>query len=252
MSKKISIVTVCYNSRKTIRDTIESVFTQKYPYIEYIIVDGGSTDGTLDIINVYKQKISKVVSEPDNGIYDAMNKGIGLATGEVIGTLNSDDFYTDEFVLEKILSVFNDKEVDSIFADLVYVHQGKFDRVVRYYSAAGFTPNKFAYGWMPPHPTFFVKREIYGKYGFFKTDYKIAADFELLVRFLARHQISYYYLPEVIVKMRTGGLSTRNIKSNWILNREIIRACRENNINTNFFKVYSKYLTKVFQLVRKP
>ena len=249
---RLSIITVCYNSISTITDTIESVLSQSCSNIEYIIIDGGSEDGTLEVINRYKEKIYHIVSESDYGIYDAINKGINLATGDVIGILNSDDYYSDEFVLEKVLSVFSDKKVDAIFADLVYVHPDKLNNVVRYYSAADFSLTKFAYGWMPPHPTFFVKREIYEKYGLFKTDYKIAADFELLARFLVRHKISYHYLPEVIVKMRTGGLSTRNIKSNWILNKEIIRACRENNISTNFFKVYSKYLTKVLQLVRKP
>jgi len=248
---KVSIITVCYNSEATIRDTIESVLTQSYSDIEYIIIDGASSDRTMIIVDQYKDRIAKVVHEPDGGIYDAMNKGIKLATGDVVGILNSDDFYYDKFVLEKVLAIFLDKKIDAIFADLVYLQPGKLDSVVRYYSGAGFTLKRFAYGWMPPHPTFFLKRELYEKYGFFKTYYKIAADFELLVRFLARHQISYYYLPEVIVNMRTGGLSTRNLKSNWILNKEIIRACKENNINTNVFKVYSKYLTKVLQLVRK-
>ena len=249
---KFSIVTVCYNSEATIRDTIESVMAQSYSDIEYIVIDGASSDRTMEIVDEYRDRIAIAVSEPDLGIYDAMNKGLKLATGDIVGILNSDDFYYDEFVLEKVYSVFLDKRFDAIFADLVYVQPDKLDVVVRYYSAAGFTPSKFAYGLMPPHPTFFINREVYEKYGLFKTDYKIAGDFELLVRFLARHKISYHYLPEVIIKMRTGGLSTKNFTSNWLLNKEIIRSCRENNISTNFFKVYSKYLSKVFQLVRKP
>ena len=249
---KFSIITVSYNSKNTIAKTIESVLSQTYSNIEYIIIDGGSKDGTCEVINRYTERISHVVSERDRGIYDAINKGINFATGNLIGILHSDDFYSNETVLEKVASVFVDKNVDAVFADLIYVHPDNLDRVVRYYSAAGFTPGKFTYGLMPPHPTFFVRREVYEKYGLFKTDYKIAADFELLARFLVRHKVSYHYLPEVIVKMRPGGLSTRNFKSNWILNKEIIRACRENNISTNYLKVYSKYLTKVFQLVRKP
>ena len=249
---KFSIITVSYNSKNTIAKTIESVLSQTYSNIEYIIIDGGSKDGTCEVINRYTERISHVVSERDRGIYDAINKGINFATGNLIGILHSDDFYADETVLEKVSSVFCNKNIDAVFADLIYVHPDDLDRVVRYYSAAGFTPRKFAYGLMPPHPTFFVRREVYEKYGLFKTDYKISADFELLARFLVRHKVSYHYLPEVIVKMRPGGLSTRNFKSNWILNKEIIRACRENNISTNYLKVYSKYLTKVFQLVRKP
>ena len=248
---KISIITTVLNNRDTIKDTINSVLHQTYTNMEYIIIDGDSTDGTVKIIQNYGDKIDKFISEPDKGIYDGLNKGISLSTGDVIGILNSDDFYYDKFVLEKVLSVFLDKKVDSVFADLVYVRSDNIDKVVRYYSGAGFVPSKFAYGWMPPHPTFFVRREAYEKYGFFKTDYQIAADFELLLRFLFNHNVSYHYLPEVIVKMRTGGMSTRNFKSNMILNREIVRACKENNISTNLFKVYLKYSTKVFQLIRK-
>jgi hypothetical protein len=181
-----------------------------------------------------------------------MNKGLRVATGAIIGILNSDDFYIDNQVLEKVAGVFIDKKVDAVYADLVYVNPDNLNKVVRYYRAANFTPDKFAYGWMPPHPTFFVRREIYEKYGLFKTDYKIAADYELLVRFIAKYRISCHYIPEVIVKMRTGGASTKSFKSNWILNKEIVRACAENGIKSNLFKVYLKYLTKVFQLVSKP
>lgn len=175
-----------------------------------------------------------------------------MATGDVVGILNADDYYVDAHVLQKVAAAFEEKNVHAVFADLVFVHPDNLDKVVRYYRADRFTPEMFAYGWMPPHPTFFIRREAYDEYGLFKTDYRIAADFELLARFLFRHKLSYYYLPEVIVKMRTGGVSTRNLKSNLILNREIIRACGENGINTNAFKVYSKYLNKVFQLVSRP
>ncbi|MFC1844179.1 glycosyltransferase family 2 protein [Thermodesulfobacteriota bacterium] len=247
---KLTIVTAVFNGANTIADCIKSVRSQTYQ-AEHIIIDGASFDNTLQVVERHSSDAT-IISEPDEGIYDAMNKGIRLASGDIIGILNSDDFYYDEFVLEKVLSVFINKKVDAVFADLVYVQPDNLGNVVRYYSAADFTPNKFAYGWMPPHPTFFVKRKIYEKYGLFKTDYKIAADFELLARLLVRHKVSYHYLPEVIVKMRTGGISTRSFKSNWILNKEIIRACRENNISTNFFKIYSKYFTKIFQLINKP
>ena len=248
---KLSIITVVYNNKETIRDAIESVLSQTYKDIEYIIVDGASSDGTVEIIESYGDKISKFITEPDNGLYDAMNKGLALATGDVVGILNSDDFYVDEFVIEKVVKVFEEKEVDSLFADLVYVKPDNLDKIVRHYDSSHFTPAKFAYGWMPAHPTFFVKREMYERYGLFKTDYIIAADYELLVRFLYRHKVSYYYLQEVITKMRTGGVSTNGIKSNWILNREIVRACAENGLKTNMFKVLSKYPQKFLGLIRK-
>ena len=248
---KISIITVVRNEVHTIRDCIESVLGQTYP-VEYIIIDGGSTDGTLDIIKEYEANIARFISGPDEGIYDAMNKGIGLATGDVVGILNADDFYIDCHVLSKIVDEFRTKSVDSVFADLVYVNPENLNKIVRFYSAADFNLNKFSYGCMPPHPTFFVKRKIYEKYGGVKTDYKIAADFELLTRFMVKQRISYSYLPEVIVKMRTGGISTRNFKSNWILNKEIVRACAANGIKTNFLKVYSKYFTKFLQLLKRP
>ena len=181
-----------------------------------------------------------------------MNKGIRLATGDVIGILNSDDFYVNNDVISTVANEFMAKDVDSVIADLVYVKRDKLDEIVRYYRSSNFHPKKFAYGWMPAHPTFFVKRVCYERYGLFKTDYKIAADYELMVRFLSKHNVSFSYIPRVIIKMRAGGVSTKNIKSNWILNNEIIRACRENGVETNIFKVYSKYFVKGFQLLNRP
>jgi len=248
---KLSIITVVYNNKETIKDAINSVLSQTYKNIEYIIIDGASTDGTIEIIQSYGDEISKFISEPDDGLYDAMNKGVSLATGDVVGILNSDDFYSDEFVIEKIMKIFTVQDIQSVFADLVYVNPDNLDKVVRHYDSSYFTPKKFAYGWMPAHPTFFVKREIYQKYGVFKTDYKIAADYELLVRFLARYGVSYFYLNEVIIKMRIGGVSTSGMKSNFILNKEIIRACRENNVYTNWLMVLSKYPKKLLGLIKK-
>lgn len=245
---KISIITVVYNNKNTIRDAIDSVLHQTYKDIEYIIIDGNSTDGTIEIINSYGNKITTFVSESDKGIYDAMNKGIALATGDVLGILNSDDFYIDEFVIEKVVKVFEEKDVDSLFADLVYVKFDNVNKTVRHYDSSQFHPEKFAYGWMPAHPTFFLKRSAYTAYGLFKTDYKIAADYELLVRLLYKYKLTYFYLPEVLIKMRMGGVSTSGFKSNMILNQEIIRACRENGIQTNMFKVLSKYPKKILGL----
>ena len=248
---KISIITVVWNNKDTIKDAIDSVLAQTYENIEYIIIDGASSDGTVEIVKSYGNKITKFLSEKDNGLYDAMNKGIVQATGDIVGILNSDDFYIDEFVIEKVVQEFKDKEVDSLFADLVFVKPENLDKTVRYYDSSHFRPEKFAYGWMPAHPTFFVKREVYEKYGTFKLDYKIAADYEILVRFLQKYKISYTYLNQVIIKMRLGGISTNGVKSNYILNKEIIRACRENGISTSWVKVLSKYPKKMLGLFKK-
>lgn len=248
---KISIITVVWNNVETIKNAIDSVLSQTYKDIEYIIIDGASNDGTVEIIKSYGDSISKFVSEPDKGLYDAMNKGISLATGDVVGILNSDDFYVDEDVIDTVVKVFEKNKCDSMFADLVFVKANNLDKVVRYYDSGKFHPSKFAYGWMPAHPTFFVKREFYTKYGLYKLDYKIAADYELLIRFLHKYKLSYYYLPKSIIKMRVGGVSTSGIQSNYILNKEIIRGCRENELKTNWFKVLSKYPAKLLGLLKK-
>lgn len=248
---KISIITVVWNNVKTIRDAIESVLNQTYENIEYIVIDGASTDGTVEIVKSYGQRIDKFISEKDKGLYDAMNKGIRLSTGDIVGILNSDDFYINEFVIEKIVKMFEEKRIDSVYADLVFVKPENLNKIVRYYDSSYFNPKRFAYGWMPAHPTFFVKKEIYEKYGVFKTDYKIAADYELLTRFLAKNKISYSYIKEPIVKMRIGGASTSGLKSNYILNKEIIKACKENGIYTNWLMVLSKYPKKILGLLRK-
>lgn len=248
---KVSIITVVYNNKETIHDAIDSVLSQTYKNIEYIVVDGASTDGTVDIVKHYGDKIAHFISEKDDGLYDAMNKGIKLATGDIVGILNSDDFYKDKLVIEKVVQEFQDKKVDSLFADLVFVKPENLDKTVRYYDSSHFKPERFAYGWMPAHPTFFVKIEVYEKYGTFKLDYKIAADYEILVRFLQKYKVSYTYLNQVIIKMRMGGISTSGLKSNYILNKEIIRACKENGIKTNWIKVLSKYPRKILGLFKR-
>lgn len=247
---KISIITVVWNNKKTIKDAIESVLGQTHKDIEYIIIDGASTDGTVEVVKSYGNKISKFVSEPDNGLYDAMNKGIALASGDVVGILNSDDFYIDNGVIERIVKEFEEKQTDSVFADLVYVKSENLDKIVRHYDSSYFTPQKFAYGWMPAHPTFFVKKWVYEKYGVFRTDLKIGADFDILARFLYTHKISYSYMKEVLVKMRLGGVST-SFSSIWINNIEQLRVCRQNKIDTNIFKILSKYPSKLMGFVRK-
>ncbi|MFX0197330.1 MAG: glycosyltransferase family 2 protein [Candidatus Hodarchaeota archaeon] len=248
----ISLITVSYNNSATIEDTILSVMSQSYPFIEHIIIDGASTDDTMALIKKHENKIDRFISEQDNGIYDAMNKGISLASGDVVGFLNADDVYYDNDCISTVINEIKKKNVDSVFADLVYVHPNNLNKVVRYYCSSNFLPHKFSSGLMPAHPTFFVKRKCYEKYGKFKTNYIIAADYELLIRLFATHNISYSYIPKVLVKMRVGGLSTRSLKSNWILNREIVRACKENGIKTNLLKVHLKYFTKCLQLIKRP
>jgi len=247
---KISIITVVRNNKATIRDAIDSVLAQTYKDIEYIIIDGASSDGTVEVIESYKDQITKFVSEPDEGLYNAMNKGIALASGDIVGILNSDDFYIDEFVIEKVIKEFKEKEVDSVYADLVFVKPKNLQKVLRYYDSSHFTPEKFAYGWMPAHPTFFVKKEIYDRYGVFREDLKIAADFDILARFLFTYRISYSYMQEVLIKMRIGGVST-SFSSIWINNMEQLQVCKNNAIDTNIFKIFSKYPSKIMGFFKR-
>lgn len=246
---KISLLTVSYNSAATIEDTIKSVVSQDYKDIEYIIVDGKSKDNTVDIIKSYDSQLSQWISEPDKGIYDAMNKGLKMTSGEVVGMLNSDDYYFDNHVISKVAQAFEDPSVDAVFGNLIVVDPNRLDKVVRLYSAKKWHPGKFAKGFMPPHPTFFVRRKYYEQFGLFKTDYKIASDYELLIRFLYVHKLRYKYLPMTMVVMRQGGVSSSGIKSNIILNKEIKRACLENGLKTNLPLIYMKYFTKVFELI---
>ena len=256
MSIKISIITVVWNNRRTINDAINSVLSQNYRKLEYVIVDGASSDGTVEVveeaIRVNSAKDIKFISEKDYGIYDAMNKGILLASGDIIGTLNSDDYYLNRNVVSDIADEFVTKNVDSTFADLVYVRTDDLDKIVRYYSSADFHPKKMAYGWMPAHPTFFVKKRLYDQYGAYKTDYQISADYELIARFLVKNKASYSYIPKVLVKMRIGGASTRSLKNSWILNKEVLRACSENGIKTNIIKLLSKYPAKILHSFKRP
>ena len=248
---KISIITVTYNSASTLRGSIESVLNQSYSDIEYIIVDGLSKDNTVDIIKEFEPMFNgrlRWVSEKDKGMYDAMNKGIRMATGDVVGILNSDDFYHRNDVIAEITKGFNDKNVEATFADVRFVNPSDLDKTVRYYSSKNFTPNRFRFGFMPAHPSFFTYKKNFETFGYYQTDYKIAADYELLTRFLYTHRLKYKYLPLDVMKMRTGGMSTASWKSNVILNKEIVRACKENGIYSNMFILLLKYFVKIFEL----
>lgn len=247
----ISIITVSFNSIKTISDTINSVLNQTYPHIEYIIIDGASNDGTIYLIKTYGNRIHRYLSEPDDGVYDALNKGIRLASGDIIGILNSDDFFYNNSVLEKVVEAFLVHDLDAVYGDVQFVKPGNTAQVVRYYSSKMFNINKFKLGFMPAHPSFYARKELFDKLGYYKTDYKIAADFELLVRFLYVNKIKYRYLGMPFVTMRTGGVSNSSILSNLILNKEIARACKENGIDSNYFMIYSKYFVKVFEYFRR-
>jgi len=248
---KISIVTTSFNSASTIKDAIDSVLSQDYNNIEYIIADGGSKDGTLDIIKSYDDPRIRWISEPDKGIYDGMNKGIKMATGEVVGIINSDDFYKNKFVISAVAKGFSDNKTEAVFGDVRFVNPDNLTKTVRYYSSKRFTPAKFRFGFMPAHPTFFTKKKWFDKLGYYQTDYKIAADYELLIRFLYKHKLSYKYIPLDMIVMRTGGASTKSIKSNYILNKEIVRGCKENGITTFMWLLTFKYFIKVFELLKK-
>ncbi len=246
---KISIITVAYNSETTIRDTIESVISQTYPNIEYIIVDGKSTDKTLDIVNEYREKISLVISEPDKGIYDAMNKGITYATGDVIGILNSDDFYETTDALEYMANqIILHPEVDIFFGDLVFCKQNNTTIVTRIYQAKSFKPWKLRFGWMPPHPSTFIRKKAYNLVGSYSLKYKISADYEMFVRMLFSHKLSYKWCNKILVRMRQGGISTSGYKNSLNLNKEIVSACKYNGLYTNIILVMLKIPFKLLEL----
>jgi len=249
---KVSIVTVSFNSAATIRDTIESVLGQDYPSVEYIVIDGGSTDSTMRVVSEYERGISTVVSEPDLGIYDAMNKGISLATGDVVGMLNSDDVYSDSGAVRRMVECMAAAQSDTVFADLVQVTRRDLNRVVRYYDSSRFSLGRLRYGWVPAHPTFMVRKVLYDEWGLFSLDYRIAADYEMMVRLLYRAGASYSYLPSVVVKMRIGGVSTSGLRNIIRMNREIVRACRENGLDTSLARVLLKTPMKLIEYVRRP
>lgn len=246
---KVSIITVTYNSASTIEQTIQSVLNQSYTNIEYIIVDGVSTDGTLDILNRYKSQLHKIISEKDKGIYDALNKGIDLATGDVIGILHSDDFYMSSNVIENVANSFNQNQCDALYANLYYVDKDDTNKIKRKWYSGNYSEGDFLNGWMPPHPTFFVKKEIYKKYGKFNLQFITAADYELMLRFIHKHKIKLTYLNEFIVKMRIGGKSNDTIKSRVTANLDDRKAWEVNGITPRFYTLYLKPLRKIFQFL---
>ena len=246
---KVSIITAAFNSVQTLEDTVKSVLEQTYSNIEYIVVDGGSTDGSLNVVRRYEQQFCgrmKWISEKDRGIYDAMNKGIQMATGDIVGILNSDDYFTRKDVIERMVDSF-DKELDAVYGDIHFIRDGQPDKCIRYYSSKRFSPLWLRFGFMPAHPSFYCRREVFDKAGLYKTDYAIGSDYEMMVRLFLKFQIKTKYLPMDFVTMRTGGTSTRNVKSRLTLIKDDVRGCRENGIYTNSLMISVKFLYKLFE-----
>jgi len=250
---KISIITVCYNSDKTIADTLRSARSQTHTNIEHIIVDGGSKDETLAVVAAEVMPSHKLVSEKDKGIYDAMNKGIALATGDVIGFINADDFYASAAVLATVAAVFEKSGADSCYGDLCYVSQTDPTRTVRYWRSKDFVPGLFEAGWCPPHPTFFVRRTVYERLGGFDLSFKIAADFELMARYLEASRITSCYIPEVLVKMRLGGTTNKSLGNILKQNGEIRQALKQLGLRFSLSKfLLPKLVSRAMQFVRRP
>lgn len=247
---KISVITATYNSAATVRDTLTCIAGQTHPDIEHIIVDAVSKDATLDIVKDFPH-VANMICEKDNGLYDAMNKGVKLATGEVIGILNSDDFYTNEQVLAKVAAAFADPTVDAVYGDLQYVSRHDVKKVIRTWKAGRYKKKYFHYGWMPPHPTFFVRQNLYKKAGLFNTTLRSAADYELMLRMLVKYGANAYYIPEVLVKMRDGGMSNVSLSNRLKANREDREAWTINGLKPYFFTRWLKPLRKVFQFINR-
>lgn len=252
---KISIITATYNSGKTVRDTIESVLRQSFTDYEYIIKDGGSKDDTLDIVREYEPEFKGrliLMSEADGGIYDAMNSGIKMATGDVVGLLNSDDFYTSEEVLQTIADAFvGNAELDAVYGDIHFVRDGELDKCVRYYSSELFRRRYMRFGFMPAHPSFYCKKSCYEKYGYFDTSFKIAADFENLLRLIFKGHIKSQYIKKDFVTMRTGGASTAGFRSRETIMKEHLKALKKNGVYSNIFLLSLRYFYKLYEIIRK-
>ncbi|MBO4906362.1 MAG: glycosyltransferase [Bacteroidaceae bacterium] len=247
----VSIITVAFHSIRTLETAIKSVLSQTYSNIEYIVVDGMSNDGTVELLKRYEPDFNgrlRWISEKDNGIYDAMNKGFRMATGDVVGILNSDDYFTSTDVVEKLVPHFEDSSLDAVYGDIHFIRDGEPDKCVRYYSSRRFSPGWLRFGFMPAHPSFYARREVFDRAGLYKTNYKIGSDYEMMVRLFFKYKIKAKYLPLDFVTMRLGGLSTRNARSRLQLIKDDVRGCRENGIYTNALMISVKFLFKIFEL----
>ena len=246
---KVSVITVCFNSATTIERAIKSVADQEWPMIEHIVIDGDSTDGTKAIIQRFSSRLAYVVSERDAGIYDAMNKGLDHASGDIVCFLNADDYYAHPQVLSRVVTQMREHELDVMMGDVCFFHEDDLSRIVRRYRSDRFNPSRLAWGWMPAHPALFLSRAVAERVGRFKTDYKIAGDFEYIVRIFQESSLKYRHFPEVLVLMQTGGASTSGLRSKILLNREVLRACSENGLRTNMLKILAKYPAKILELL---
>lgn len=224
---------------------------QDWPRVEHIVIDGASKDETAEIIDRFRAKLAHIVSEPDKGIYDAMNKGLNRATGDIVCFLNADDQYASNSVLLRVAMLMYEHQLDALMGDVGYFHEADPQRMVRRYRSNNFTPSRLAWGWMPAHPALFLSRAVVERVGRFKTDYRIAGDYEFIVRAFHGHEMRYRHLPEVLVNMQTGGASTGGFGAKLRLNREVLRACRENGLQTNIVKILSKYPAKILELLRR-
>ena len=247
----LSIITINRNNAAGLEKTMQSVLSQTRADYEYVVVDGASTDGSVAVIERLAPAFGdrlKWISEKDGGIYDAMNKGIRMATGDIVGILNSDDYFTGDDVIERMVVNFDDPNIDAVYGDIHFIHDGEPDKILRYYSSKPFRPLWLRFGFMPAHPSFYCRRSVYEKAGLYKTDYAIGSDYEMMVRLFMVHKIRAKYLPIDFVTMRTGGASTRNVKSRLQLIRDDVRGCRENGIYTNPLMISMKFLYKIFEM----
>ncbi len=248
---KISLITVCRNSASTIEDCIKSVINQNYPHLEHIIIDGGSADGTVDIIKQYEKNINCWVSEKDSGIFNAMNKGLRKADGDAVGFINADDFFASGDVLAKISSALENTDYDGVYSDLIYVDQRNTEKSVRYWKSGEFSRKKMRYGWFPPHPTLYFRKSVYDRLGFFDDSMKVSADYDLMVRFLYQGNLRMKYLPFVSVKMRMGGVSNRNIRSVVRSLKEFAGVWEKNGLRKPGFLITTTLMFRFFQVLRR-
>jgi glycosyltransferase involved in cell wall biosynthesis len=248
---RISVITVAFNAADSIVDALRSVQAQTHPDVNYIVVDGASTDGTLQLIRSHLTESMTLISEPDCGIYDAMNKGVAVATGDVICFLNADDVYANAGILARVSAQMEQERLDALFGDVVFFNAGNPQKIVRRYRSRRFRPERIAWGWMPAHPALFLRREVYQRVGPFRTDYHIAGDFEFVARAFGPNSLLYCHISEILVRMRTGGVSTGGWRNTVLLNREVLRACSENGIQTNMLKILSKYPVKFLEYFHK-
>ena len=247
---RISVITVCFNSAQTLERTLQSVFEQDWSDLEHIVIDGGSTDGSADILAAFRSRLTHIVSESDNGIYHAMNKGLAHAQGDIICFLNADDYYANSMVLSQVATKIQEQDLDAVMGDVAFFHRGFSQRLVRRYRSNRFSQERLAWGWMPAHPSLFLHKRVVQRVGSFKTDYRIAGDFEFIVRAFHGHALRYEYIPEILVHMQTGGVSTGGWRSKLALNQEVLRACRENGLQSNMLKILSKYPAKLLEIIR--